>query len=104
MIGPSGAVSVLLVNSFEGRPRYAEYLRTYGLSVCSVATPEEALAALSRVAPSVIVLDSIFLRSAYDDAAFIRALRHREDCRHTPVLVISAYRREQDRDQARKAG
>jgi two-component system, cell cycle response regulator DivK len=104
MIDRDTAAWVLLVNSFDGRQMYAEYLLAHGLHVCAVATPEEALGALARVKPSVVVSDSVFLHSGYTGTTFIRALRSREDCRQTPVIMVSGYAREEDRDEAREAG
>ena len=100
-MAPSG--TVLLVNSFDGREMYADYLRANALIVSDADTPERALRNLDTVDPHVVVTDIAFPRSAVDGADFVRALRARVD-RATSIIVVSGFVRQEDRERARAAG
>ena len=100
-MAPSG--TVLLVNSFDGREMYADYLRANALIVSDADTPERALRNLDTVDPHVVVTDFVFVQSRYDGAGFLRALRPRVDGA-TSIIVVSAFARQEDRDEARAAG
>lgn len=96
--------SVLLVNSIDDRLHYAEYLRADGLDVSVVATAEEALASLDRSTPGVIVIDAVLPPGRYDAPALVEAVRGRSATRTTPVIVVSPFRRAEDRVPLRSAG
>src|SRR2546421_10715927 len=96
--------TVLLLNSFDGRDMYAEYLRHRDLTVATAARPEDALDMLETIKPDVIVSDSVFRASELDGPGFIQAVRQRTVSALTPVIVISGYVREEDRRAARAAG
>jgi len=94
---------VLLVNSFDGREMYADYLRANALIVSDADSPERALRHLDTIDPHVVVTDLVFLHSSYDGPGFLRTLRTRVDGA-TSILVVSGLVRQEDRDQARAAG
>ena len=100
-MAPSG--TVLLVNSFDGREMYADYLRANGLIVCDAESPERALSHLDTVDPHVVVTDFVFLHSSIVASDFLHTLRARVD-RATSVIVVSGFVRREDRDQAHAAG
>jgi CheY-like chemotaxis protein len=97
-------ISVLLVNSYDAREMYAEYLRAHHVGVEAVAVPEAALVTLTAIAPDVIVTDFTFQGSSLDGPAFIRLVRAQPQFQETPVIVVSGYVREEDRRAARDAG
>jgi CheY-like chemotaxis protein len=99
-----GMISVLLVNSYDAREMYAEYLRAHQVAVEDVAVPEEALVTLTAFAPDVIVTDFTFQGSPLDGPAFVRLLRGQPEFQRTPVIVVSGYVRAEDRQEARDAG
>jgi CheY-like chemotaxis protein len=100
----SDPVSVLVVDSSDGGPMYAEFLRSRGFTAWEVATPEQALNRLRTHIPDVVVTDLAFEKSGFDGPAFIRDLRHMPALRNTPVIVVSGFVRVEDRLRARDAG
>jgi len=98
---PSG--TVLLVNSFDGREMYADYLRSNAMIVSDADTPERALRNLETLDPHVVVTDFVFEQSGYDGPGFLRALRSRVDGA-TSIIVVSGFARQIDREEARAAG
>jgi DNA-binding response OmpR family regulator len=100
-MAPSG--TVLLVNGFDGREMYADYLRANALLVSDADTPERALRTLESVDPHVVVTDFVFQDSSYDGAGLVRALRTRVDGA-TSIIVVSGLARQEDREAARAAG
>src|SRR5436305_185690 len=100
-MAPSG--TVLVINSFDGREMYADFLRANGLVVAEAAAPEAAFVHLDTVDPHVVVTDFVFVGSSYDGPACLRALRARVD-RATSIIVVSGYVRQEDRDQAHASG
>ncbi len=95
--------SVLLVNSYDERAMYGEFLRHHRLVVEDFPRPEEAIASLDGHVPDVIVTDFVFVGSAVDGPAFIRGLRARLDGA-TSIVVVSGYGRQEDGELARAAG
>jgi DNA-binding response OmpR family regulator len=95
--------SVLLVNSYDERAMYGEFLRHHHLVVNDFARPEEALASLDRHVPDVIVSDFVFVESEVDGPAFIQSLRPRLD-ETTSIVVVSGFGRQEDGERARAAG
>ena len=65
-MAPSG--TVLLVNSFDGREMYADYMRGNALIVRHAESPEAAFGELDAADPHVVVTDIAFPRSAVDGA------------------------------------
>jgi two-component system cell cycle response regulator DivK len=100
-MAPSG--TVLLVNSFDGREMYGDYLRSNALIVSDADTPERALRNLDSVDPHVVVTDFVFLHTSYDGPGLLRALRSRVDSA-TSIVVVSGFVRQEDRESARSAG
>jgi len=94
---------VLLVNSFDDREMYAEYFRDAGLGVDAVADPALALRLLPAIRCDVVITDLVFATGAMAGASFIRELRARLD-RSTSIIVVSGRVRQEDRDEARRAG
>ncbi len=100
-MAPTG--TVLLVNSFDGREMYGDYLRANAILVRDADIPEKALDLLDVVDPHVVVTDCVFKGSAYDGAVWLRTLRGRVDGA-TSIIVVSGFARWDDRDRARGAG
>jgi CheY-like chemotaxis protein len=95
--------STLLVNSYDERGMYGEFLRHHRLVVDDFPRPEEALASLGHHVPDVIVTDFVFVASEMDGPSFIRSLRARLD-EATSIVVVSGYCRQEDGERARAAG
>jgi CheY-like chemotaxis protein len=95
---------VALVNSFDGRAMYAEYLRENGLTVCEARRPEDALQQLATCHPTVIITDVVFLNSSMNGLEFVRAIRQNPATQDATIIVISGYVRRQDQNDAHAAG
>ena len=94
---------VLLVNSFDDRDMYAEYLRGAGFAVRAVDDPDAALALVPMITCDVVITDMVFARGTISGPALIRELRARLD-RSTSIIVVSGRVRQEDREEARRAG
>src|SRR3954470_23741073 len=94
------AGQILLVNSFDDREMYAEYLRDSGLVVRAVADPDVAIALLPTIACDVAITDMVFSRGMISGASLIRELRAHLD-RSTSIIVVSGRVTQEDREQAR---
>jgi DNA-binding response OmpR family regulator len=97
------AGQVLLVNSFDDREMYAEYLRDAGLVVHALADPDAATQLLPAITCDVAITDMVFARGTISGPAFIRTLRTHLD-RATSIIVVSGRVRQEDREEARRAG
>jgi DNA-binding response OmpR family regulator len=97
------AGQVLLVNSFDDREMYAEYLRDAGFLVHAVADPAVALGMLPAISCDVAITDLVFAAGCIPGAAFTRELRARLDP-STSIIVVSGCVRLEDREEARQAG
>src|SRR5439155_26421014 len=85
---------VLLVNSFDDREMYAEYLRTAGLLVHTAANPEAALTLLARVPCDVAITDLVFASAGLGGASFTHDLRARPDPAPSIIVVAACARQE----------
>jgi DNA-binding response OmpR family regulator len=100
----SAAPCVLIVNDADGAQRVADRLRADGLKVSTAITAEEVFSVLARLTPSAIIVDVPLASAGYEDASFIGALRERVRSDEIPIIVISPYRRLEDREHMRLAG
>src|SRR5204863_6536474 len=96
----SVAGHVLLVNSFDDREMYAEYLCDAGLLVHAVSDPAVALGLLPSISCDVAITDLVFAPGALSGSAFTRELRARLDP-STSIIVVSGCVRQEDREEAR---
>ena len=95
---------VLLVSSTEDdRAMYGDYLRHHRLEVDECATPEEALEALERNSPDVLLTELVFPRRGTTGPSLIHAVRAIVD-HATSIIVVSGFVRHEDREVAREAG
>jgi len=95
---------VLIVNIVDGVQRLADRLRADGLKVSAAIAVEEVFSVLERLTPSAIIVDVPLAAAAHEDASFIGALRQRLLSDEIPIIVISPYRRSEDREHMRRAG
>ena len=95
---------VLIVNIVDGVQRVADRLRADGLKVSAAIAVEEVFSVLERLTPSAIIVDVPLAAAALGDASFIGALRQRLPSDEIPIIVISPYRRSEDREHMRRAG
>jgi DNA-binding response OmpR family regulator len=100
----SAAPCVLIVNVVDGADGVADRLRADGVKVSAAITVEEVFPVLERLTPSAIIVDVPLTSAAYGDASFIGALRQRVRSDEIPIIVISPYRRSEDREHMRRAG
>jgi len=100
----SAAPCVLTVNFLDGAEAVADRLRAAGLRVSAAITVAEVFAVLERVTPIAIIVDVPLTSAVDEDASFIDRLRERLRSEETSIIVISPYRRSDDREQMRRAG
>ena len=98
-------VSVLLVeDNADARELLALVLEFHGALVTAAASVREALEAMGRSRPDIIVSDiGMPDEDGYDLIAQIRA-RPRADGGHTPALAVTAHSSGEDRARALRAG
>jgi two-component system cell cycle response regulator DivK len=100
----STAGSVLLVGEDDAFDMYAEFLRAHDFSTTVKQSPDLAIEDLAQVHPAVVVTDFVFGRSTRRGCDFIAALREHPVSREIPIIVVSGYVRDEDRQQARQCG
>jgi two-component system cell cycle response regulator DivK len=86
----------------DTREGYVEFLGMSGMTVLSAANADELRALLANHTPDVIVMDLHLPK--VDGWTLIREVKSAEKTRRVPVLVVSAYVRPVDRDDAVAAG
>lgn len=86
----------------DTREGYVEFLGMSGMNVLSAANADELRALLATHTPDVIVMDLHLPK--VDGWTLIREVKSAEKTRNVPVLVVSAYVRPVDRDDALAAG
>lgn len=96
------AARVLIINSFDGGEMYTDYLRHHRFQVRLCRRPEQAVEQFHAGRPDVVVTDMVFTNSDIDGATVIRRLRQVNPT--IPIIVLSGYVREEDRQVAREAG
>lgn len=96
------AASVLVVNSFEWRLIYTEYLTFHGCAVRASRRPEQAVRLVDRREFDAVVADLRFADSRWTGSGFIRFVRARRPLAN--IIVLTALVREDDRVEAREAG
>lgn len=95
---------VLIVNGFDGRQMYVDFLRQCDLDVRGAARPTTALRILRRFRPDVIVTDLVFPEGRVDGATFITVVRQQPG-RHEPVVIaVSGFTQPADERRVRAAG
>jgi DNA-binding response OmpR family regulator len=95
---------VLIVSVLDGIQGVADRLRADGLKVSAAIAVEEVFSVLERLTPSAIIVEVRLTASAHNDASFIGVLRQRLRSEEIPIIVMSPYRRVEDRESMRRAG
>lgn len=95
---------VLIVNGFDGREMYVDFLRQCNLDVRSAARPMAALRILRRFRADVIVTDLVFPEGRVDGATFITVVRQQPGRREPVVIVVSGLTQPADERRVRAAG
>src|SRR4029079_4186501 len=103
-VSPRAAIRIVIVNSFDSGPMYAEYLRSRHLVVHWFSSPHAAQPQLADIGPDVIVTDFVFHRGDTDGPSVICTLRTMNGLAEVPIVVVSGYVRAVDRMVAREAG
>lgn len=103
-MSPRAAIRIVIVNSFDSGPMYAEYLRSRDFVVHWFSSPDAAQSQLCDIAPDVIVTDFVFHGGSTDGPSFIRSVRTMSGVAEVPIVVVSGYVRAVDRMVAREAG
>jgi CheY-like chemotaxis protein len=103
---PSASLSevrVLVVDDeVDAREVIASVLESRGARVVAAASSAEAMTALERFTPQVILSD--IAMPGEDGLAFIRKLRELPHLKHIPALAFTAYARPEDRARVMDAG
>jgi CheY-like chemotaxis protein len=96
---PAECQIVLVVDDFdEARRMLAEYLETAaGFSVETAADGREAIELAQRVRPGVVVMD--LAMPVMDGVTAIKELKANSETRDIPVVVLTAFRSEDDLPQ-----
>jgi DNA-binding response OmpR family regulator len=94
--------TVLLVESHEDTcEMYAECLRMWGFTVLTAHTADEG----SRFASEAdVIVTEIRVSGSFDGVDLVSRLRHSDDTKQTPVIVLTSCAFEQDRQRAYAAG
>jgi CheY-like chemotaxis protein len=95
-------ICIVVEDHGDTRDGYVEFLGFEGIQVLSAASGDELRALLATTKPDAIVMD-LHLPQV-DGWTLIRELRASPATRTVPVLVVSAYVREIDRQDAFRAG
>ncbi len=98
----SGLKVLILEDSDDSRELLGMVLTSKGCQVSLVSTVPDALRAVREFIPDVIISD-IGLPEE-DGYAFVRQLRNIPEFGHTPVIALTGFAMEQDKDQAFCAG
>lgn len=93
---------IVVEDHADTREGYVEFLAMGGLSVRSAGSGEELRALLASEKPDAIVMDLHL--PVVDGWTLIRELKADERTRDIPVVVVSAYVRPVDRDDAFTSG
>jgi CheY-like chemotaxis protein len=100
----SDPILILIVEDHpDTRELFTFYLKDRGYSVETASLGTEALRIASELRPDLIVLD-VALGGLLTGHDVCRALRAEPHLAQTPILVVSAYSEEEDRQLARDAG
>jgi DNA-binding response OmpR family regulator len=94
---------VLIVSCFDSGEMYASFLRHHRFEVMLFDEPSGAVVAVTTFQPEVIVTDLMFA-GGLDALEFTRRVRESIRGAVIPVIVVSGYVRESDRQMAREAG
>lgn len=94
---------VLVVDDYDsGREITAEYFKFSGYRVATAEDGEEALAKAFELRPDVILMDLSLPKLSGWEAT--ERLRADERTRDTPLIVLTAHTRGEERDRATAAG
>ena len=96
------ALCIVVEDHGDTREGYVEFLGLSGLKVLSAANADEFRALLAAHTPDVIVMDLHLPK--VDGWTLIREVKAAPETRTVPVVVVSAYVRPVDREDAQLAG
>ena len=85
----------------DGLEMYTEFLRYYGLTVIPVSHTRDAL---KRAPQADIVVTGLNLDDPMDGVELVSRLRHNENTRSTPIIVLTACGWPKERARAEGAG
>jgi two-component system, cell cycle response regulator DivK len=105
MNGPeSGGRKTILVvdDNRDNRELVVKVLGRHGYRLCEAADGETALLAARTERPDLILMDISL--PGLDGYEVTRRLQNQEDCRHIPVVALTAHAMRGDREKALAAG
>jgi len=91
---------LLIDDDGDSREAYAEYLRGFGYEVEELGDSRDAIGAIARCRPDIVLLD---LQMPHLDGFELLRLIKGMAGRPIPIVVVSALVRDQDRDRATAA-
>jgi len=99
--GGSAGVVLLIEPHADSREMYTEYLRTCGFVLVIAETTDDGLA---RAVEADIIVTGIRVPGVCDGVELVRRLRHADETRRTPIIVLTACVFNPDRQRALAAG
>lgn len=100
---PRSKTRILLVEDNDiNRRLLAEYLNYCGYEVTSIADGADFFLALAQFQPQLVLLD--LKLPNVDGYSILKQLQQKPQFQHMPVIVVSAYAFETDRQRAMKLG
>ena len=101
-LAPTCRTVVLLVESHEDtRDMYAECLRDYGFTVTTADSTDDGL---RRASNADVIVTEIRVHGSFDGLGLVGRLRHADETKQTPIVVLTACAFESDRQRAQAAG
>jgi CheY-like chemotaxis protein len=101
MPNDAGHVVLLVQSHDDSREMYSEYLRHSGLAAIAASNAADAL----TVAPMAdVIVTGIRLDGGIDGIELIARLREDARTKHVPIVVLTAFAMQSDRERAERAG
>src|ERR1700681_2892935 len=99
---PVGSAVVLLVESHNDSPEmYACYLQLLGFTVLTADSTDEGLI---RASDADVVVTGIRVHGSFDGVELVDRLRHADETRQKPIIVMTSCAFELDQQRAHAVG
>jgi two-component system, cell cycle response regulator DivK len=98
---PLGSTVLLVESDADNREMYAECLRKYGFAVLTADTTDEGLRCASN---ADVVVTEIRVSGSFDGLDLVNRLRHADETKLTPIIVLTACTFEPEQRRAYAAG
>ena len=98
---PLGSTVLLVESDADNREMYAECLRKYGFAVLTADITDEGLRCASN---ADVVVTEIRVSGSFDGLDLVNRLRHADETKLTPIIVLTACTLEPEQRRAYAAG